>query len=40
VSDRLPRSPWERLAPHWLLIVVLALVAAFVLWLASYGIAQ
>jgi hypothetical protein len=34
------RSLWERLAPHWLLVVVLAVVAAFVLWFVSYGVAQ
>jgi hypothetical protein len=34
------RSPLERLAPHWPLVVTLAIVAAAVLWWASYGVAR
>jgi hypothetical protein len=34
------RSLWERLAPHWPIVVVLAVVAALVLWFLFYGVAQ
>jgi hypothetical protein len=33
VSDRIRRSPWERLAPHWRLVVIGAAALAAVLWL-------
>jgi hypothetical protein len=34
------RSLWERLVPHWPLVLVLAVAAALVLWFVSYGVAQ
>jgi hypothetical protein len=32
-------SLWERLVPHWQLVVTLAVAAALALWWASYGVA-
>ncbi|HEV8639016.1 MAG TPA: hypothetical protein VG370_32825 [Chloroflexota bacterium] len=34
------RSLWERLMPHWPIVVALAVVAALVLWFVSYRVAQ
>jgi hypothetical protein len=34
------RSALERLVPHWPLVVTLAVVAAGVLWWASYSVAR